>query len=110
MRRLSLPLAMVCFATLSLLTTGCPKGASGDPWASAGNKPKVLVSFAPLYSLAANVAGPDADVRCLLTNTGPHNHGDATDRQIELARGCDVFVINGLGLEDEADGIVPKLQ
>src|SRR6476661_1023055 len=97
-------------AGLGVLVAGCPKGSRGDPWASAGNKPKVLVSFAPLYSFAANVAGPDAEVKCLLTTTGPHNHGDATPGQIDLARGCDVFVINGLGLEDESDGIATKLQ
>jgi ABC-type Zn uptake system ZnuABC Zn-binding protein ZnuA len=93
-----------------LLSTGCPKGPAVDPWASAGGRPKVLVSFAPLYCFAANVAGPDADVKCLLTTTGPHNEGDATPSQMELARGCDVFVINGLGLEDESDGIATKLQ
>jgi zinc transport system substrate-binding protein len=94
----------------AILLTGCPKGSTADPWASAVGKPKVLVSFAPLYSFAASVAGPDAEVKCLLTTTGPHTHGDATARQIGLARGADVIFINGLGLEDEGDGIIPKLQ
>ena len=102
--------AMVVAAGGLFLLTGCPGGKGADPWASAGDKPKVLVSFAPLYSFAANVAGPDAEVKCLLTTTGPHTHGDATPRQIDLARGCDVFFINGLGLEDEADGVATKLQ
>jgi zinc transport system substrate-binding protein len=101
--------ACLVVAGISLLVTGCPK-SGGDPWASAGNKPKVLVSFAPLYSFAVNVAGDDADVKCLLTTTGPHTHGDATPRQIDLARGCDVFIINGVGLEDEADGVATKLK
>jgi zinc transport system substrate-binding protein len=109
-RRHLIPVTLAAVAGLSLQFAGCPKGSSGDPWAPAGNKPKVLVSFAPLYSFAASVAGPDADVKCLMTTTGPHNEGDATPQQIELARGCDVFVINGLGLEDEADGIATKLQ
>jgi len=101
------PLAAAGFI---LFLTGCPNSRSGDAWASAGDKPKVLVSFAPLYSFAVNVAGNDAEVKCLLTTTGPHTHGDATARQIDLARGCDVFIINGIGLEDEADGIATKLQ
>jgi ABC-type Zn uptake system ZnuABC Zn-binding protein ZnuA len=96
-------------AALPLFLIGCNSGHS-DPWASAGNKPKVLVSFAPLHSFAANVAGPDAEVKCLLTTSGPHTHGDVTAHQIELARGCDVFFINGLGLDDEADGIAKKLE
>ena len=109
-RRTLVPCALMGVAVASLLVIGCPRGASSDPWANAGSKPKVLVSFAPLYSFAVNVAGPDADVKCLLTTSGPHNHGDASSRQIDLARGCDVFIVNGLGLEDEADGIVAKLE
>jgi zinc transport system substrate-binding protein len=100
---------LVALAGCALLLTGCPGGKRADPWASAGNRPKVLVSFAPLYSFAAQVAGPDAEVKCLLTTTGPHTHGDANPRQIDLARGCDVFFINGIGLEDEADGVATKL-
>ena len=109
-RRTFLSLALAAVAGLTVLVVGCPKSPTADPWAAAGNKPKVLVSFAPLYSFAASVAGPDAEVRCLLTTTGPHHHGDATSRQIELARGANVIFINGLGLEDEGDGIIPKLQ
>lgn len=92
---------LAALATVALLPAGC-NHAEVDPWASAApGKPKVLVSFAPLYSFAANVAGEDAEIRCLLTTTGPHYHGDATPAQIALAKGCDVFVINGVGLDDE---------
>src|SRR5881392_1164325 len=104
-------LAVSAVAGLTAMLVGCPGGkTSSDAWASAGDRPKVLVSFAPLYSFAANVAGDDAEVKCLLTTSGPHTHGDATPRQIDLARGCDVFIVNGLGLEDEADGIATKLE
>lgn len=94
----------------TVLLTGCPGNKKADPWATAGSKPKILVSFAPLHSFAVNVAGDDAVVKCLMPSTGPHFEGDASPQQIDLARGCDVFFINGLGLEDEADGIAPKLQ
>lgn len=97
------------FLGSSFLLTGCPSSRRADPWANAGTKPKILVSFAPLYSFASSVAGDDAAVKCLLTSSGVHTHGDATPDQIELARGCDAFVINGLGLEDEGDGIAGKL-
>lgn len=110
MRRRFFLMAAPLVAGTAFLLTGCPNSKPADPWASAGGKPKVLVSFAPLYSFAASVAGPDADVKCLLTTTGPHTHGDATAHQIDLYRGCDVCFINGLGLEDEADGAVTKLQ
>jgi len=101
--------AVLVVAGLALLSIGCPGKKPVDPWAGAGNKKKVLVSFAPLHSFAVNVAGEDAEVKCLLTKTGPHSEGDASTYQIDLARGCDVFFINGLGLEDEADGIASKL-
>ena len=94
----AVPLAI---AGMSLLLTGCPTNKTPDPWANAGNKPKVLVSFAPVHSFATNVAGPDAEVKCLLTTSGPHTHGDATAEQLELARKCDVLFINGLGLDDD---------
>jgi ABC-type Zn uptake system ZnuABC Zn-binding protein ZnuA len=99
---------MVAFGGLALALTGCPSGKSASPWASTG-KPKVLVSFAPLHSFAANVAGDDAEVKCLLPTAGPHFEGEASPQQMDLARTCDVFFINGLGLEDEADGIATKL-
>jgi len=101
---------LIAIAGLAVLTAGCPSSRDSDPWATAGNKPKVLVSFAPLYSFAKNVAGDDAEVRCLLTTMGPHTHGDASPKMIDLARGCDVFVINGLGLDDGPDSFVPKLE
>ncbi len=97
-------------AGLTFVLSGCKGGKTADPWESAGKRPKVLVSFAPLYSFASSVAGDDADVKCLMTSRGPHTHGDATAREIELSRGCDVFFINGIGLEEDADGIATKLQ
>lgn len=102
----AVPLAI---AGASLLLNGCNANKHENPWGNT-QKPKVLVSFAPLHSFAANVAGPDADVKCLLTTSGPHTHGDVTAQQIELARGCDVFFINGLGLDDEADGIAKRIE
>jgi zinc transport system substrate-binding protein len=109
-RRHLAPLALVGVFGSVVLFTGCPRGSSEDPWAAVGSKPKVLVSFAPLYSFASAVAGPDAEVKCLMTTTGPHTEGDATPHQMALARGCDVFVINGLGMEDGPDGFAPKLE
>ena len=47
--------------------------------------PKVVVSFAPLYCFAVNVAGDDAVVRNMMTTTGPH-HFNPTDRDARLLR------------------------
>lgn len=85
--------------------SGCSFKTANDPWAGSGVKPKVLVSFPPLYSFAAAVAGDDAVVKCLSTS-GVHGDADATPTKLDLARGCDVFIVNGLKLEGP---IVKKL-
>jgi ABC-type Zn uptake system ZnuABC Zn-binding protein ZnuA len=85
-------------ALVALTFGGCNKAKS--PWADA--KPgqlKVLVSFAPLYCFAAGVAGPDAFVQPLITNTGPHDH-QPDNHDASLAAGADLFLVNGLGLDE----------
>lgn len=62
--------------------------------------PKVVVSFAPLYCFAANVAGDDAIVRNMLTTTGPH-HFNPTDKDARLLRRADLMFVNGLSLEGD---------
>ena len=98
MRRL---LGMGSFALFLLTQIGCGGSSpASDPW---GGKPgtRVLVSFVPLYSFAANVAGDEAQVKCMLTTTGPHSHGESIrEEQVLLARGADAFFINGLGLDE----------
>lgn len=85
--------------SLSLATLpGCAPVDDGWPKDKPG--PKVVVSFAPLYCFAVNVAGDDATVRNLLTTTGPH-HFNPTDKDARLIRRADVFFVNGLGLEGD---------
>ncbi len=70
-----------------------------DPiWPEQG-KLRVLVSFPPLYCFAKNVAGDDADVRCLLTTKGPHDY-NPDHKDIQMARGADLVLINGLELDE----------
>lgn len=99
-------LGVVGLMIVGIVVGGCSLRTNDDPWASAGKKPKVLVSFPPLHSFASAVAGEDAVVKCLST-TGVHGDSDATPAKLQLARGCDVFVINGLRLEGP---IVSKLE
>jgi zinc transport system substrate-binding protein len=107
-RKYSRLLAFSMIAFGSLLGIGCgPQSSASDPW---GNKAgtKVLVSFAPLYSFATNVAGEDAQVKCLLTTAGPHAEGEVIrEEEMRLARGANLLVINGLGLDDK---LVKKLE
>lgn len=77
---------------------GC--GTTEDPWKEvAGSGPRVLTTFPPLYCFAKNVGGDDAAVMSLLTTTGPHDFKpDAHD--MLKARGADLFLANGLTLDD----------
>ncbi len=86
-------------AGFALVLPGC--GNNGDDgWPKDKTGPKVVVSFAPYYCFATNVAGDDAIVRDLLTTTGPH-HFNPTDKDARLLRRADIFFVNGLGLEGD---------
>src|ERR1700677_5333113 len=83
---------------LSLSLNGC--GSKPDDAWPPHPGPKVVVSFAPYYCFAANVAGDDAVVRTMMTTSGPH-HFQPTDKDSLLLRQADLFFINGLGLEGD---------
>jgi ABC-type Zn uptake system ZnuABC Zn-binding protein ZnuA len=97
-RRTTFALSAISVVAFGLLFTvpGCSPSDDGWPKDHAG--PKVVVSFAPLYCFAANVAGDDAVVRTLLTNAGPH-HFNPSDKDARLLRRADLFFVNGLDLE-----------
>src|ERR1700761_9283763 len=86
-------------AAIPLLMLGC--GSKTNPaaqdWPDKPG-PKVVVSFAPLYCFAANVAGDDAVVKNMMGATGPHDF-QPTDTDARLVRHADLFLINGLELD-----------
>lgn len=89
---------MAVLAAVSLGNAGC--GKASDPWAKVqGGPPYVLASFAPLYCFAKNVAGDDAGVLCLLTNTGPHDY-QLTPFDTLKVRKANLFLVNGLSMDD----------
>lgn len=74
-------------------------GAGCVGWA-AESRLQVVTSFMPIYSFAVQVAGKDADVQNLLPgNVGPHEYQPSRSDHEKL-RSADVFLINGLKLED----------
>lgn len=81
---------------VAYLPVGCNRPSS--VWAGAEGT-KIAVSFAPLYSFAANVAGPTATIRSALGNEGPH-HADLTTASAEVVAGAELFFVNGLGLDE----------
>lgn len=89
-------------AALSLLMPGCsgtPVGKAQNEWPANHTGPKVVVSFAPLYCFAANVAGDDAVVRNVMTSTGPHDFEPTAD-DVKLVTQADLFFVVGLGLDE----------
>lgn len=94
------------FAACAVLLPGC-RGNQDDGWPKDKTGPKVVVSFAPLYSFAVNVAGDDAVVRSMLTNSGPH-HFHPTDKDARLLARADLFLINGLELEGDKPESIKK--
>lgn len=95
LRRRNLLCLGAILATLSMV--GCSRDKSPWPPDSAG-KPRVLVSFPPLYSFAKSVAGDDAAVLTLLTNQGPHGY-DFQARDVLMLREANIFFVNGLDLD-----------
>jgi zinc transport system substrate-binding protein len=69
-----------------------------DPW-PAGPGKRVLVTFAPYYCFAKNVAGDDAVVMSLMSTTGPHEF-TGSPRDALKVRGANVFFANGLVLDE----------
>lgn len=87
--------ALVFVPTFGLLLPGC---RSESAWPERPG-PKVVVSFAPLYSFATSVAGEDAVVQSLMSTQGPH-HFDPNPAQARVVYAADLFFVNGLGLDD----------
>lgn len=85
----------------AVLVGGCNSGG-GDVW-PPNKSPRVLAFFPPLYCFARNVAGDDAAVLSLLTTTGPHDY-QPSSRDSLLLRRADLFLINGLELDDHLAG------
>jgi ABC-type Zn uptake system ZnuABC Zn-binding protein ZnuA len=83
----------VLFAALP----GCRNG-NGNVWDEEHGL-RVVASFPPLYCFARNVGGDNIAVRSLLTNEGPHGY-QYSARDVQLLRNADVFLANGLKLDD----------
>jgi zinc transport system substrate-binding protein len=82
------------FAVFARLTLIAGKGLS---------RLAVLTSFAPIHSLALNVAGDAADVSVLIPPaTGPHDYSFSPSDMAKISH-ADVLIVNGIGLENWLD-------
>lgn len=103
-RILPVTLILASAVAVSVLFVGCNSAESEWP---ARPGPKAVVSFAPVYCFVANVAGDDANIKNLMTTTGPHNF-NPTDVEARLLRKADLFFINGLNLDNNAASTMQK--
>lgn len=88
-------------AVLPLALVGCggsTRTTQEGEWPTKPG-PRVVVSFAPLYCFAANVAGDDAAVKNVMTTTGPHDFSP-TEQDARLVSKADLFFVVGLGLDE----------
>jgi ABC-type Zn uptake system ZnuABC Zn-binding protein ZnuA len=88
-------------AAIPLILFGCTRTNKSGGDADWPDKPgpKVVVSFAPLYCFAANVAGDDATVKNVMTSTGPHDF-NPTEQDVRLVAKADLLFVIGLGLDE----------
>jgi zinc transport system substrate-binding protein len=95
--RLSLPRVLFVAALAAAVPlAGC--AGSGPQWPDRPG-PRVVTSFPPLYCFAVNVAGDDVAVKTAMTSQGPH-HFDPKPSDARLVSKADLFIINGLGLDE----------
>ena len=88
-------LAALLIAAAAVPFVGC---RNDDPGWPATPGPKVVASFAPIQSLCLAVAGPDASVRAVMTNQGPH-HFDPSLSEVKWVSQADLLFANGLDLD-----------
>ncbi len=92
-------LFMVLTAAITVAALGVAGCGREAPVWEENDKLRIVVSFPPLYSFVTAVAGEDAQVKCLLTNEGPHDY-EFKPQDVLLLRKANLFVTNGLGLDD----------
>lgn len=86
------------FALLCLLgAIGC--SGMEDPWGKTAPSPRVVATFPPIASWARTLLGEEGSVKSLCTSTGPHHH-EFQIKEGQLLRRADLFVMNGLSLDD----------
>jgi zinc transport system substrate-binding protein len=93
-------LAMALFP-LAFLVTILQSGCSGapDPWGASAPSPRVVATFPPIASWTKKLLGDSGSVHSLCTATGPHHH-EFQVKEGQLLRRADLFVMNGLTLDD----------
>jgi len=103
------PIRRITAVALALLLTGCGLGRPGGDAASADRRPRVLASFTVLADMAEQVACGRLQVASV-TRPGAEIHGyEVTPADLRRARGAQLLLENGLGLERWMDRFAASL-
>lgn len=88
----------------SIFFTACKKPDSGK-----SDKLQVFVSFYPYYEIASQVGGELVHITSMIPNgTEPHEY-EPTLQQTTALEKADVFIFNGLGMEEWAEKAIQTL-
>src|SRR5262249_11171760 len=88
---------LLCVAFPLILLSGC--GSPSNPWEGHAGPPRVVASFPPIASWTRAVGGEHVGVLSLCTTVGPHDY-QFTPRDAEKLAKANLFLANGLGLDD----------
>lgn len=95
--------ACACVGAACLLSAVPAHSADAPP-----KKLKVVTSFLPIQSHTAAIAGDRAEVKQLLDkDAGPHDF-QLTPAAVRLLAEADLFIINGVGMEEWLDDLLAK--
>ena len=93
----------LCIGLFALV--GC--SSAPDPWGAETTSPRIVASFPPLASWARSILGDKGSVKTLCTTNGPHHH-QFQIKDGQLLRRTDLFLMNGLTLDDHFAGKLAK--
>lgn len=89
--------------TLPIILMGC--GSTKNNKESDNDKIKVMVSISPLKEFTESIGGDKVKVSSLIPdNVEPHDF-DFKPKDVELLKNSQVFIYNGLGMEDWLDKV-----
>jgi zinc transport system substrate-binding protein len=95
-------ISLLLGAAAMLATAGCCGRRDG----AADGRVNISVTFNALYELAAAVGGDKAAVSVIIPDgTEPHDF-EPKARDLAVLENADIFIVNGLGMDDWADDAV----
>ena len=106
---------LIVLTSIMLFVTGCSSNSNSKVDSNKGKDSedtiKVVTSFYPMYLLASNVVKDIDNVELVnMTNSSTgclHDYSLTTDN-IKLLEDCDIFIINGAGMESFLDKVIKQ--